>query len=146
MANLYEIHLGTGVLRLNPDPLEDPIHIFASGVLPYFNKAFDEHEYKEFFIAAFPLFEDRFPTATPRWKKAWAMSLILLDTLLHGGAFSLPKFTGNWKDEITIEADRARRRHEWKEIGNGAAPTAHQYVVAFEDVARADEPLCETPA
>lgn len=68
MANLYDIHVGT-IYRPNPDPLEAPIHIFASGVLPYFNKAFDEHESQEFFTAAFPLFDDRFPTASPQWKK-----------------------------------------------------------------------------
>ncbi|KAJ8690406.1 hypothetical protein PTI98_011834 [Pleurotus ostreatus] len=134
-TNLYEWHLGTGVFQPNPNPLEEPIYCFASEVLPYFNKAFDEHEYKEFFTAAFPLFDDRFPMATPRWKKAWSMSLILLDAFLHDGIFSLPKVTGNWKDVITIEADRARHHHEWEEIGNGAAPTAHQYIVAFQDIA-----------
>ncbi|KAF4573634.1 hypothetical protein EYR36_008152 [Pleurotus pulmonarius] len=143
MANLYEIHLGNGVFRPNPDPLEDPIHVFASDVLPYFNKAFDQHESKEFFIAAFPLFDDRFPMASPRWKKAWAMALILLDAYLHDGIFSLPPFTGNWRDEVTIEADRARRRREWQDKGNGAAPTEHQYVVAFQDDSCADETFSE---
>lgn len=37
------------------------------------------------------------------------MALILLDAYLHDGIFSLPPFTGNWRDEVTIEADRARR-------------------------------------
>lgn len=69
MANLYKLHLGTGVYCPNPHPLQEPIEIFASEMLPYFNKAFDEHESKEFFKAAFPIFDDRFPTASPRQKK-----------------------------------------------------------------------------
>ncbi|KDQ23112.1 hypothetical protein PLEOSDRAFT_1108747 [Pleurotus ostreatus PC15] len=144
MENLYEIHFGTGMYDPNPHPLHKPIEIFASQMLPYFNKAFDEHEPKEFFNVAFPLFDDRFPTATPRQKKFWSMCLILLDGALHSGMFSLPPYMGNWRDEITLEADRRRRRVEWEKRGLGVAPIEHQYIVAFEDDTAAATPHTQT--
>ncbi|KAF9499184.1 hypothetical protein BDN71DRAFT_1428228 [Pleurotus eryngii] len=129
MANLYDIHIGT-IYCPNPDPLEAPIHIFALGVLPYFNKAFDEHKFKEFFT----------------WKKAWSMCLILLDVHVHNGIFSVPSFAGDWRDHITIDSDRAHHRCEWKELSNGAAPIMHQYIIAFADVESTGEDLSKAYA
>lgn len=37
------------------------------------------------------------------------MCLILLDSYLHDKIFSLPPYMGNWRDEVTLEADRRRR-------------------------------------
>ncbi|KAF7437523.1 hypothetical protein PC9H_000047 [Pleurotus ostreatus] len=118
-----------------PNDLTRSIDAFTFEMLPYFTNAFDRGEHKDFFVAALPLFSDRFPTASSEQKRLFAKELIYQDgmTLLGGNVDPPAPFDGNWREAITLEADRERRRSYWRQHGEGD-PIEHQYIIAFATI------------
>lgn len=62
-----------------PNDLTRSIDAFTFEMLPYFTNVFDRGEHKDFFVAALPLFSDRFPTASSEQKRVCSSSAIALD-------------------------------------------------------------------
>ncbi|KAF9488528.1 hypothetical protein BDN71DRAFT_1512956 [Pleurotus eryngii] len=135
----------------------DQEDLFADSLVPHYLQAKAKEERKDFFKAAFLLLFDRFPlqpeymakpvtlqsirTATKRIKKSFG-ERIMKTASLHIGP---PLGVEDWREYLTIPADRARRRKVWQEC-HGRIPSHHkyQYNIAFAehdpvDPADADE-------
>ncbi|KAJ8481366.1 hypothetical protein ONZ45_g15340 [Pleurotus djamor] len=123
---------------------------FAIHILPYLRNAHDAYEVgtpalrreiRAFFEAAVACLFDRFPLPrryNPRQRASIRIQVeqqfaadaswcLIQDRFNH-----IQACEGNWRDYLTIEADRERRRDAWLENGIGE-PRMHQYRVAFAE-------------
>ncbi|KAJ8508653.1 hypothetical protein ONZ45_g9101 [Pleurotus djamor] len=112
---------------------------FLEYLAPILRSARQQGESSEFFRALWLILFDRFPLknipsdpnelrrATLHHQRRVGFRLVMRAGRTSGA------FSGHWRDVIKLAADRAKRRAEWNEHGNGLPPTSHQYIIAFEE-------------